>query len=900
MSVVTYPKSTEVVAFNNLKVGAFIDNSGSTSYKYKDKTILQSELELVSSLSPHNTIFWNNIVNITNTPYSAGCTEPSCIFSDTQSSKIYDESDVIVFTTDGEIGQNSVTNFSSKLSSKLDKILFVCLIIGAKRCPSNVNISVLAPLMMSNSYLVLFHNENNNKTYVLASRGSISNIYPSPKSYDSWDILQEIDLNDLKKITLTKQNLPNNHIMLSDNGSEYKLLDVSNLTDISELNLTDTEWKCVFNHCKVTNQTGMVRNLLTNNQTRELEQAKDNISFGKYTKEYENIMNELISAQQSNDKDLQMSLREKLKEIRKDYESERVEYNNYVKTVLLPIRQKYGSLQSMLCETEKSSYNIASFASNRAARAEFVADLDDEELCLVHNGPEIDCMICLDKGPAVLWLNKCYDLEKTTNDYVIDFPLSKHYTLQGCIVSNPVCGNCADTYLKLQKQSVFRQPIYSYIPCNIKFNSDYVQNVLARTFTGGKNMNHLKMLLLSILDDFDNEWVPFKDYMIDNLIRNITTTGNFSGDGKRMGMIGALNNVIKSDDNIYRQPILGAKRILKFVKQYKPNLKLVCEQLLNKKFNYFLVERYAQLVRKYNDNFKTVNSMIENILFDTFCNIPIENKVKEIILSDLQKYIECDDVFVDLKNIDMNMCRNILYRVYKSTSMDRPMNLYNSIISKSILTDDNIFNDKFGSYKQGHHPTPFFVVNNGEFSSTTKLHFSNEPLWTDDMNGKTFSITDLAEQFSNKLREKMTETYGSYYPTNKSNHIMIHRIVAKVLENNFPNKDFCDEMIVECYREYELTSGNYGNIHKNNILCCTIELCKQFCNLRKQQPPFFDHCDKSVEHKLKCELASYGMDINGNNVLFDVSKIRKPEFVKLYDVSKEYMDKINDMYLAKY
>ena len=65
--------------------------------------------------------------------------------------------------------------------------------------------------------------------------------------------------------------------------------------------------------------------------------------------------------------------------------------------------------------------------------------------------------------------------------------------------------------------------------------------------------------------------------MIDSLIKNSATTDTFSEEGTQMKMILALKEIIKSDDNIYRQPMIAAKRILKFCKLYHPETSIVCE-----------------------------------------------------------------------------------------------------------------------------------------------------------------------------------------------------------------------------------------------------------------------------------------------------------------------------------
>ena len=90
--------------------------------------------------------------------------------------------------------------------------------------------------------------------------------------------------------------------------------------------------------------------------------------------------------------------------------------------------------------------NNYNFSSNRAKRAETINNTDLEEyenMLDFEDCPQTNCVIHMDNGPLVLWLKKCSDIDYTTNDFCINYPLANYPKLKDCLVCNPVCGQCA-------------------------------------------------------------------------------------------------------------------------------------------------------------------------------------------------------------------------------------------------------------------------------------------------------------------------------------------------------------------------------------------------------------------------------------------------------------------------
>src|SRR6185503_15350775 len=152
------------------------------------------------------------------------------------------------------------------------------------------------------------------------------------------------------------------------------------------------------------------------------------------------------------------------------------------------------------------------------------------------NTPLIECTICMNNGPMVLWLNKYDDLEYTTNDFCMNFPLAHFPKLSDTIVPNPVCGECAQSYIKYRKLSIYRTPITNYIPVNWSdsvSNISFALKVLCEVYGGNKILPHLKLLFFSVIDDIKSKWLDtkHKNYIIEQLLNNVISTETMSEEG---------------------------------------------------------------------------------------------------------------------------------------------------------------------------------------------------------------------------------------------------------------------------------------------------------------------------------------------------------------------------------
>lgn len=102
--------------YNNLDftTGIFIDNSGSTCSQLVSiqKNVLQAELSICQVTKFDHIVLWNSYAQLCTNIDSAsptGGTNPTAIFQNQSTKNAFNQSDVIVFVTDGEIDNVSVT-----------------------------------------------------------------------------------------------------------------------------------------------------------------------------------------------------------------------------------------------------------------------------------------------------------------------------------------------------------------------------------------------------------------------------------------------------------------------------------------------------------------------------------------------------------------------------------------------------------------------------------------------------------------------------------------------------------------------------------------------------------------------------------------------------------------------
>jgi hypothetical protein len=227
----------ETKLLRDLKIGFLIDNSGSTdtalvgNYRYIDveKNFVKSWLEHLSQ--PYVIIEWNSqcrqITDI-NTIQPDGGTSPSCLFTTPQTKNLLKDLDAIVFLTDGQIGIRDVNSFAKEMLKDGIHFKMIIGVVVKRRSngtgytsapavrPADIDISVLAPALISNS-CILMHNSNT--SFVMWSSGSIqSQLNPCViEDSTTWEQLTTVTVAGLLNLRVPIEDpvaIPRNYIPL--------------------------------------------------------------------------------------------------------------------------------------------------------------------------------------------------------------------------------------------------------------------------------------------------------------------------------------------------------------------------------------------------------------------------------------------------------------------------------------------------------------------------------------------------------------------------------------------------------------------------------------------------------------------------------------------------------------
>lgn len=920
MHKINIKKESSRTTLDKLEIGKFIDNSGSTGSNIKDTNILSIENDLLKNFKTEKTIYWNTEISFTNS--AGGGTNPCVILENQVSKKKFDSSDVIILCTDGEISDNDVKKFAEKLKSYSNKLLFLCLIVNNSLDDySKINVSVVAPLMLTNNVLCLYHAADKNKTFIIGSKGTISQTYKNPISFNN---LETINIDDILKVELSTQQIPSKYLILNEINDEYICVDTSNLFESKTLDLNEEEWNVLIKYSLVNNKLDDLRIIINTTQRGELSDTKEyikkNFKFDKI-KQKSDITTKMVEAYMSKNIEEQQKLKLELELIRDSVRKEELEYMKYIKEKSDVVNKKWNFVKNLLFQVEskdKYSLNNFSLSSNRANRAKEVDDDEEDEKICFGDSPEIDCVICASKGPFVLWISKQEDVEYCTSDHTINYPLDHYEKLINNIVCNPVCGECADSYINYTKLSVYRENIFGYIPVNwdISSNVRYSTKMLCKAFTGNKLLHHVKLLLLSIIDDCNKEWLFCQQYIKDSLINNIRTNNTFSEEGNKVVLREAIDYIITDETNFLRQKFVPSMRLLKFNYEYCKDEKQNRVSILQKRFAYLLIELYSSYVKNSDNN--SVNDQIDNIIFETNCGIPIENKNSKINInnSKIDEFLK-NKIFKEFlkkipqyeKYITPEFLTNVFWNLSNLNIHERPNTIYLNLMKndmfRNIGFEKNIYSEindaKFGRYKKISFKTfPTYCFNNGCNSAPSKLWFYDTELWDRKWNGKYVDVNTIVNVLSENLTSEMASTFGSCYPDSKSAHVMLHKIVATVLTTEFPKDEkMSDDMVIKCMKKFASTKGNHGNIYTKDLMLHVILTIENFIQIRKTKDySIGNESDKSRKHKIISELHSYGFKFQDDKILFDESKIQKMKLIEIKDDSNidKIIKRINENY----
>jgi hypothetical protein len=817
--------------------------------------------------------------------------------------------------------------------------------------------------MIASNVLCLFY--DGETFYILSSKGYISNFYQSSNNLTDYKNLNTLNLNELfHNIKIYEhRKIPDGYISIRDDEKEIVAIDFNQFLNKKDINLisklNENDWKTLIQYGKIGNKLQQLRTFVSHIKNQSIQINKDtckSIFDFKYSKQRDEIISKIVTLKlNENDHSYELNqLRQQLHNISDQAKLEEIEYLKYVNLNLHKTRQYWNNIQNLIHEQETGSYSIKdfTFASNRANRAKILTTNDDEYSDTINildhtNVPLFECAICMEQGPFVLWLKEPMNLDDTTNDFIINFPLEGNEKLLDCFVSNPVCGFCAKSYINVTKNNtnqlitLYRESCAGFIPLNwsIESNRKFLNYALYRILTGNKILHHVQMLLLSMIDDYKSNWFnqEFKDYFIKQIIENISTTDSFSEEGIRMIFLHALKEIIKQEDKFFRQPFKAVCRILNFNYIFHQLDREIIQTLLRKRFALVCIENQCSKTKFGPEHLVIIKKQLYDIIFVTFCGIPRQGSFKQININNekLKGFLSksYDTIINSVDKLAANIGTDrltifpkeivsfILYLLTTVSIHDRPMKLYTDFSLKYQPLRDNmqiewskfekqVNENLFGNY----HSVPItvipgYAINLGKFSCPSKLFFNTEPLWTKDMENKRIHITTLMNQIEGKLGQKIEDQYGSIVPNSSSAHFLLHFTVAKVLENGkYLNENLISEqMIMDCMIRIGRTAGKKGNIYADTVFPFVVLTIKDYLNFRRTTKNMIQinngNLSRSYQYKIITELVASGMEYDKitNEVLFEPSKLKIPRMIQLESSEIDFNDlkkRVQELYIT--
>jgi hypothetical protein len=513
----------------------------------------------------------------------SGGTEPVCIFSNTDCTNMFNGAQTIIFTTDGYITDQQVKQFGNIAQISDQSILIICVLV----CDTNINISVIASLMVCPDILVIHSHTKTGKVRVIQATGQLADIYKVDTEFDPKPLMNarfRLAENIPETVDLNSERLVNSNYMTVINNdpailNQFTFVEIIKMASISLIN-------------------GSIRTLYTSIKkwVNQWKQTSDAIVISTLKKSYRKCLQKTIYYSIKNiDEHNQsvMSLRQTRNKYREEYKS------NPRQRILKYIEDLF----------DVNHYNSHIFFGSNKAKIELGGQFKSM------------CSICLEEGDITFSLNTQIrdDNGNTLRSILeskscIDFPLTYQEFLSKMIVPNPVCAECMKEYIVYTRQTIYHQPFDSYITVSRinGYDNNYLLNQLCEKLINGKIMCHLPLVWLATLMNESCNWIPRRDEIIDNLTTYLTTT--FNHDNNIVPLPMAAQNVIHTD-YLNNHPPSSAYRILKIASTARTDSGTIIE-IAKTVYKYSLVTAYETL-RDNDQNLQKTRDTILSLIYPT-------------------------------------------------------------------------------------------------------------------------------------------------------------------------------------------------------------------------------------------------------------------------------------------
>ena len=819
--------------------------------------------------------------------------------------------------------------------------------------PRQINVSVIAPLTFSSNVLCLYH--DGVTFYILSSKGHISQFYPASNDFTTYEKFKTVNLRALfEHLQLYEcQKIPDGYIPIREDEKEIVAIDLNRMFASPDAEtiwkLTENDWKTLIKYGKIGGRLHDVRTFVTSMKYQAIQREKD-LGRDKFDFRHSHQRDEIVARivqlkfQEDGDHSDELAeLRAELSQVSDRAKLEEIEYNEYINKDLHQTRAHWNSIQALIHVQEQGSYSIDdfNFTSNRANRAKVLSvgdDDDDDEQSgsfriLDHTDvPLIECAICMKEGPYVLWLREPKDLEDSTNDFIITFPLSGNEQLGHCLVSNPVCGNCAQSFIAASEKSgsglltLYRESCSGFVPAkwSSASNRRFASHALYRILTGRRILHHVQMLLWALIDDCQASWFPttVKEYFIREIAENLFTADSFSDEGVRMKFIDALKKIVKQTDALLRQPFRAVCRILRWSSIFHQLGREAIVALLRNRFALLCIESFCSKTKHGSEPLDHAKQDLRETIFDTMCGIPMQGSFKPIYIRDdrFKRFLgnSFEDFIQSVDRLSKHtgtgpsailpgvIVPSVLYFLTTISVHDRPMKLYTEFARQHqhmrgpMRIEWSSLEQQVNQTVFAHCVTPLdyvipaYAINLGAHSSPSKFFFRDVPLWSKEVENTRINLTLLMNQVKVNLDAKLREYYGVCVPKRSSGHFPVHTTVAQVIESGYPNDDEINErMVLDCLMHIVRTAGRKGNIYDPNVFQCVVLVIEDYLIFRRSTQNMSvagrEYLSRSYYHKVLAELVASGMvyDYAMDVVLFEPAKLKVPRVIRLGSSQKD-------------
>lgn len=477
-----------------------VDVSGSTS-----GGILQAELQAIAHFAAPYIAWSHQIENIFSSTTggwrSHGGTDPSALFTNTQTIQLLSERNVLVMTTDGQINQNAVQQFSTHFG----RMSHITTCIGVLVCPAphfghrldRLNISVFSAFM-NRDCLVVWRSPNDPRLFVVYANGGFARRWPNLDLSDARSLptltseeLAALTVETLPSpeggfISLGERTFVNLSQLLGGSQNERSTLDIDAFMGLN--------WDALFLLCKTRGMLRELRAFILRHQVKPTAPPTTNAT------EIVRLMQQIRTTVSNGSAEEARPLRERLHALRAaDVAAAQTAAARAAASVRSMV-QFHAELLQRLHAFERAGYNLAGVRSNRAARAETVGQHLTLEPSFLDGAFRAEDEIFGDEDvPMCVLVRAPADVSANTGDHALTFPLAITNREMQC---PDFVGIESGQQLVAQGQDLMRQPVAGLIPfLNIRRPDvrAYVYQELCRLFTAGRDLKCVWRLFFAFL-----------------------------------------------------------------------------------------------------------------------------------------------------------------------------------------------------------------------------------------------------------------------------------------------------------------------------------------------------------------------------------------------------------------